>query len=261
MLHFTRTLFGVLFVTATVAAMGPDSYPANGGDIQITPFLHASVQIEHGGKVIQVDPWSLSDLSRAKPADLILVTDDPGHHLDVKAIAQLRKPGAPVVMPASGKSRVPDGIVLPNGQSTTAAGIQIDSIAAYDLTPGAPEHPKGEANGYVVTLGGRRIYVAGVTECVPELRALKSIDVAFMPMNIPPSRMKPDETAACVKTLRPKVVYVYHYDQETAARLTNPKAAPQPLPGGITVAESLRAFSGALKGESIDVRLPDWYAR
>jgi L-ascorbate metabolism protein UlaG (beta-lactamase superfamily) len=261
MVHLTRTLLGVVFVTAALAAMVPDTYPANGGDIQITPLLHSSVQIEHGGKVIQVDPWSLSDLSRAKPADLILVTDDPGHHLDVKAIAQLRKPGAPVVMPASGRSRVPDGIVLPNGQSTTAAGVPIDSIAAYDLTPGAPEHPKGEANGYVVTLGGRKIYIAGVTECVPEMQALKGIDVAFMPMNIPPARMKPAEVAACVRTLKPKAVYVYHYDQDTAARLTNPKAVAQGLPQGITVAESLKTFAQALKGEPIDVRLPDWYAR
>ena len=68
------------------------------GDVEITTFIHSSIQIEHAGKVIQVDPWSLADLSRAKPADLILITDDVGHHLDVKAIARLRKPGAPVVI-------------------------------------------------------------------------------------------------------------------------------------------------------------------
>jgi hypothetical protein len=87
----TRLLF-VLLLAATVTAA--DTIPANGGDIVITPLIHSSVQIEHAGKVIQVDPWSIGDLSQAKPADLILITDDVGHHLDVKAIEKLRKPGA-----------------------------------------------------------------------------------------------------------------------------------------------------------------------
>src|ERR671915_2646934 len=102
------------------------------GDIEITPIIHSSVQLEHAGKVIHVDPWSVGDYSRAKPADLILVTDDVGHHLDVKAIQKLRKPGAPVIIPASGKKRIPDGIVLPNGQTTSSAGVTVESIAAYD---------------------------------------------------------------------------------------------------------------------------------
>ena len=143
---------------------------SSSGDIEITPIIHSSVQIEHGGKVIHVDPWSLGDYSRAKPADLILITDDVGHHLDVKAIAKLRKPGAPVVIAANGRKRVPDGIVLANGERTTAAGFAVEAIAAYDIKPGEPYHPKGEANGYVVTIGGQRVYFAGVTECVPEVR-------------------------------------------------------------------------------------------
>ncbi len=154
-------------LSPAVLASAADRFPATGGDIEITPIIHASVQIEHAGKVIQVDPWSVGDLSRAKRADLILITDDPGHHLDVKAIERLRKPGAPVVIASNGKSRVPDGIVLANGESTVAAGVRVEAIAAYDIKPGPPEHPKGEANGYVITLGGKRIYFAGVTECVP----------------------------------------------------------------------------------------------
>src|SRR5688572_17182709 len=175
------TLFGVVLAALPLAAA--DKFPATGGDIEITPIIHASLQIEHAGTVIQVDPWSAGDLSRAKPADLILISDDVGHHLDVKAIQKLRKPGAPIIITANGKARVPDGIVLPNGESTTAAGVRVESIAAYDIKPGAPEHPKGEANGYLITLGGKRIFLAGVTECVPEVRALKNIDIAFMPMN------------------------------------------------------------------------------
>jgi L-ascorbate metabolism protein UlaG (beta-lactamase superfamily) len=235
-----------------------DRVPAGGGDIEITPFFHSSVQIEHAGKVIQVDPWSLGDLSRAKPADLILITDDPAHHLDVKAIQQLRKPGAPVVITASGRTKVPDGLVMANGEKGIPAGIAVEAVAAYDIIQGEPSHPKGKSNGYVMTLGGKRLYVAGVTECVPEVRALKNIDVAFIPMNIPLQRMTPSAAAECVKAIAPKIVYVYHYDQDTAARITNPRAAPRPA-GGQTIAESLQAFKDALRGQPIEVRDGPWY--
>ena len=246
--------------TGMTAAPAADRVSATGGDIEITPFFHSSVQIEHAGKVIQVDPWSLGDLSRAKPADLILITDDVGHHLDPKAIQQLRKPGAPVVITANGKPKVPDGLVLANGETATPAGIKVEAIAAYDIKQGEPSHPKGEANGYVIALGGKRLYFAGVTECVPEVRALKNIDVAFMPMNIPLERMTPSAAADCVKALAPKIVYVYHYDQVAAARLANPRAAAAGGPaGGLTVAQSLQAFKDALRGRPIDVRDGRWY--
>jgi L-ascorbate metabolism protein UlaG (beta-lactamase superfamily) len=250
---------GVLALTISLAAS--DRIPASGGDIEITPLVHASVQLEFGGKVVLVDPWSAGDLSKAKPADLILITDDPVHHLDVQAIRQLRKPGAPVVMPATGKEKIPDGIVLPNGEHTVAADIPIEALPAYDLTPGDPAHPKGKANGYLITLGGKRILFAGVTQCVPELRALKNIDVAFVPMNIPPDRMSPQEAADCVKALHPKVVYVSHYDQDYAARLTNPRATGRPLPGGLTVAQTVDAFRTALKNSGIEFHDGLWYPK
>jgi L-ascorbate metabolism protein UlaG (beta-lactamase superfamily) len=250
---------GVLALSVSLAAS--DRIPANGGDIEITPLVHASVQLEFGGKVVQVDPWSAGDLSKAKPADLILITDDPVHHLDVQAIRQLRKPGAPVVMPATGKEKIPDGIVLPNGEHTVAADIPIEALPAYDLTPGDPAHPKGKANGYLITLGGKRILFAGVTQCVPELKALKNIDVAFVPMNIPPDRMSPQEAADCVKALHPKIVYVSHYDQDYAARLTNPRATGRPLPSGLTVAQTVDAFRTALKNSGIEFHDGLWYPK
>src|SRR5918995_1112582 len=117
----TARIVGVLFIVALAPLTAGDRF----GDVEITPLIHSSVQIEHAGKVIHVDPWSLGDLSRMKPADLIVITDDVGHHLDVKAIQHLRKPGAPIVIAANGKARVPDGIVLANGQRTTAAGYDI----------------------------------------------------------------------------------------------------------------------------------------
>src|SRR6185503_5711075 len=117
-------------LSSVAVAIAADTFPAAGGDIEITPIIHSSVQIEHAGKVIQVDPWSAGDLSRAKRADLILVTDDLGHHLDVRAIERLRKPGSPVVIAANGRSQVPDGIVLKNGESRVVAGIQVEAVAA-----------------------------------------------------------------------------------------------------------------------------------
>ena len=243
------------------AAVHADQFPAAGGDIVITPLIHSSVQIEHAGKVIQVDPWSVGDLSQAKPADLILITDDVGHHLDMKAIEKLRKPGAPIVMTASGQKRIPDGIVLENGAKTTAAGIVIESIAAYDIKPGPPEHPKGDANGYVMSIGGKRIYFAGVTECVPEVRALKNIDVAFMPMNIPVGRMTPKAAAECTKAVNPRIVYIYHYDQDFASRAVNPAAK---LSDGVNRESAdlgIQDFAYELWGTSIEFKRGAWYPK
>src|SRR5262245_26006769 len=142
-----------LFVAALLFA---DSY----GDITITTFTHSDIQLEYAGKVVDIDPWSASDLSKAKAADLTLITDDVNHHLDPKAIARVRKPGAPIVIAANGQKQVPDGIVMANGEKREVAGITIEATAAYDIKRGEPYHPKGEANGYIVTLGGKRIYVA-----------------------------------------------------------------------------------------------------
>ena len=249
----------VVAALLTITLGAADRFPATGGDIEITPIIHSSLQIEHAGKVIQVDPWSMLDLARYKKADLILITDDPAHHLDLKAIAALRKPGAPVIVPEAGKAKFPDGIIMANGEKASEGGVTVEAIPAYDIIPGAPEHPKGKSNGYLITLGGTRLYVAGVTECVAEVRALKNIDVAFIPVNIPLGRMTPAAAAECVRTLAPKIVYPYHYDQLQAARYANPKATSEGPANGLTVAQSLQAFRDALKGEKIEVRDANWY--
>ena len=251
MTHLARVALLAVVVSVPVLA-GSDTFPAAGGDITITTFIHSSLQLEHAGKVIQVDPWSLADLSRAKPADLILVTDDVGHHLDVKAIARLRKPGAPVVIAGNGKVQVPDGIVMANGDTRDVAGVRIEAIGAYDLTPGEPYHPKGEANGYVITLGGQRVYVVGVTECVPEVRAVKNVAIAFFPLNLPLARMEPAAAIECLRAIAPKVVYPYHYDQEWV-RAAAKGARPTPTTRG------LQALTAALTRSNIEVRLASWY--
>ena len=222
-------------------------------DIIITTFTHSDIQLEYRGTVIHIDPWSLSDLSKAKPADLVLITDDVNHHLDVKAIARVRKPGAPVVIAANGKALVPDGIVLANGDTREIAGVRIEATPAYDIKPGEPYHPKGEANGYIVTLGGKRIYVAGVTECVPEVRNARNIDVAFFAMNVPLERMEPAAAIDCLSAIKPKVVYPYHYDQEWVRPVPPGGKRPQPSTRG------LKELSDALSRQKIEVRLANWY--
>jgi L-ascorbate metabolism protein UlaG (beta-lactamase superfamily) len=222
---------------------GPAATPAQGsvkeGDITITPFTHASFQIEYGGRVIHVDPTSPGDYSRAKQADLVLITHDHPDHLDPAAIARVRKPGAPVVAPRAAADKIENPTVMANGETKTVAGISIEAVPMYNLqrgpAPGQLFHPKGRGNGYVLTLGAKRLYVAGDTECTPEMRALKNIDIAFVPMNLPYT-MPPAEAAECVKAFKPKVVYPYHY------RGQNPEE-----------------FKAALKGEPIEVRLLDWY--
>jgi L-ascorbate metabolism protein UlaG (beta-lactamase superfamily) len=237
-----------------------DRIPASGGDIVITPLIHSSVQIEYGSTVIQIDPWSAGDLSGAKPADLILITDDPVHHLDVTAIERLRKPGAAVIVPAIGKPKVPDGTVLANGAATMSAGVKVEAIPAYDLTPGEPYHAKGKSNGYVISLGNRRLVVAGIGECVPELRALKDIDVAFVPVNLPAGRMAPAAAADCVKALAPRIVYPYHYDQAYAARATNPRASNATDADSAKARAAVDEFVRVLAADkTIEVRVGPWY--
>ena len=247
----------LIAAVATVSAQAPNRITAEGGDIIITPIVHASVQVEHAGVVVHVDPWSAGDLSLAKPADLILVTDDPGHHLDPAAIARLRKPNTPVIVTATARAKWGDGTVLANGESGMFAGVRVEAVPAYDMTPGQPWHPKGEANGYVVTLGGRRIFFAGVGECVPELQALRNIDVAFLPMNLPVDRMRPRPVAECVRMFGPAVVYLNHYDNSYARWLANPDSS-QPRSTQDT-ASTIWAFSEALADQAVEFRDAQWY--
>ena len=236
-----------------------DSVAGINGDIEITPLVHSSVQLEYEGFVVQVDPWAPIDISHAKPADLILVTDSPGHHLDLNAIESLSKPETSIVIAENGLDKLPTAIVARNGDLIKVSGVTVEAIAAYDIIIGAPNHPKGDANGYVLTLGGKKFFFAGVTECVDEVKALQGIDVAFLPMNIPLGRMTPSAAADCTKILNPAVVYTYHFDQDWARRLANPDFGGSVLPGGLSVPETLTAFEDALSGTEIEFRRGNWY--
>lgn len=230
--------------TSTPQASATPSAPASEttsevGDVRVTAITHASFQIEYGGKVIHVDPTSPGDYSAAKQADLILVTDIHQDHLDPAAIAKVRKAGAPVVAPKAAADKIDNPTVIANGETKTVAGVLIEAVPMYNLqrgpAPGQLFHTKGRGNGYVLTLGSKRVYIAGDTECTDEVRALKNIDAAFVPMNLPYT-MPTGEAAECVKAFKPKVVFPYHY------RGQNPEE-----------------FRDALKGEPVEVRLLKWY--
>jgi L-ascorbate metabolism protein UlaG (beta-lactamase superfamily) len=252
--HLAAALLAALLIR--VAGAAEERLASTAGDIVIRPLAHASVRLDVGGRSIYVDPWNGANLSDAPKSNLILVTDaDNGaHHLDPAALQQVRGTGGTVIMPASGSAKVPDGVVLGNGASRRIGDFMVEAIAAYDLTPGDPFHARGAANGYVLTVGGKRVYFAGVTECVPEIKALRNIDIAFLPMNLPHGRMTPAAVAECVRSFRPKVVYPYHYDQGYIARLSGRGDAS----GAAAASASVRTLADSLKGVA-EVREANWY--
>lgn len=216
-----------------------ERFDTAGGDVNITPIRHASLMIEAGGQVIAVDPWSQGNYDGIPQADLILITDIHGDHLDAAAIAKLRKASTVIIGPAAVAEKLPGTQVLKNGESKTWGKWTIEAIPMYNLKRGPAEgkvyHDKGRGNGYLLSFGGKRFYIAGDTEGIPEMRALKNIDVAFIPMNLPYT-MTAAEAADAVRAFHPKVVYPYHYrDTDT------------------------KVFAKALEGTGIDVRLRDWY--
>jgi L-ascorbate metabolism protein UlaG (beta-lactamase superfamily) len=196
-----------------------DVIKTSGGDLKITCIKHGTLMFSYAGKVIHIDPVSMyADYATLPKADLILVTHEHGDHLDVKAIDAVRTAGAKIVCNAASAKTVSDAIVMNNGDTQTAVGISIEAVPAYNLEK--PFHPRGNGNGYILTFGDKRVYVAGDTENVPEMKALKGIDVAFLPMNLPYT-MSPEQAADAAKAFRPRVLYPYHFGNTDTGRLVD----------------------------------------
>ena len=233
-------LLTMCLAAAALAAPATEEFKTSAGVLKMTPIQHGSLTLEAGGQVIEVDPAisgfgaAPPDFSKVPKADLVLITDIHDDHLDPTSLAKVRKQGTTVVIPGAAQSKVPDGVIMKNGETKKFGPWTIEAIPMYNLKNG-PYHEKGRGNGYIVTYGGLRIYIAGDTEGIPEMRALKNIDVAFIPM-ILPYTMSPADAADAVKAFHPKVVYPYHYGQS-----------------------DLKVFEAALKGTGIDVRLRNWY--
>ncbi len=214
------------FCAATlVPPLQEDILKTSGGDLKMTFIGHGTLMFTFGGHVIHVDPVSSAvDYATLPRANLILVTHEHGDHLDVKAIRTLSTPSTVVLASPSCAKALPAATIISNGETRTVAGLKIEAVPAYNLVhkrpDGAPFHPKGSGNGYIITFGDKRVYVAGDTENIPEMQALTGIDVAFLPMNLPYT-MTPEMVAEAAKVVRPKILYPYHYGNTDPTNLVN----------------------------------------
>ncbi len=234
----TRYTLSFLLTAAAAFAAAPESFPTSAGTLQITPIQHASLVMQAGGKVLYVDP-AQGSYEGLPQADYILLTDIHGDHLSAPTINKLKKADTVIVAPKAVAAQVPGAKVLSNGEKTMVGPFAVEAVPMYNLTRGPSAgqlyHDKGRGNGYVVTYGGKRFYFSGDTEGIPEMKALKNIDVAFVCMNLPYT-MPPQEAAEAVRAFHPAIVYPYHY-----------------------MGSDLNAFAKALEGSGIEVRQRNWY--
>ncbi|HUT70067.1 MAG TPA: MBL fold metallo-hydrolase [Desulfatiglandales bacterium] len=218
-------LLVAVFPLAASAQQGfeADTIKTSAGDVTITFIGHGTLMFTFGEKVIHVDPWTrLADYTKLPKADLILLTHEHRDHLDLRALELVRTEKAVVVLTETCARQVKDGIVMRNGEVKTLEGLNIETVPAYNVVhmgnDGRPFHPKGVGNGYVITFGDKKIYVAGDTENTPEMKKLRDIDIAFLPMNVPYT-MTPEMVADAAKTFKPKILYPYHYGKTDTSKL------------------------------------------
>lgn len=202
----------------------------DGKAVDFTLIKHGTLEISYNGFSIQVDPVSehgkSTDYATEFPkADVILVTHEHGDHLDTAAIKALTGEGTGLFLNAASREKAGMGEVIANGETVSLPGdIVLEAVPAYNITPGRERfHPKGSGNGYVLTIDGLRIYIAGDTEDIPEMADLKDINVAFLPVN-QPYTMTVEQCVAATKVIKPKVLIPYHFSQ------TDLSALPDLLP-------------------------------
>jgi L-ascorbate metabolism protein UlaG (beta-lactamase superfamily) len=251
-IHRFYSRFGLLLglglllpATLTAQDKGPvsDTVASQSGDIKIYPINHATLALVWQGKTVYVDPVGGAQPFKGLPApDLILITHIHGDHFSVPTLNAVGGDKAKLVAPPSVVAQLPPNLanratILTNGQSQEFLGLGVEAVPAYNLSPARLSfHPKGRDNGYVLTMGGKRFYLSGDTEDIPEMLALKNIDVAFVCMNGP--TMDVDQAARAVKVFKPKIVYPYHYRGSDL--------------------EKFKTLVGADQG--VEVRIRDWYA-
>jgi L-ascorbate metabolism protein UlaG (beta-lactamase superfamily) len=216
----------VVFCAGSVLAGEPfetDTITTSAGNLEITFIGHASLMLRFGGKIIHVDPFDqLADYGQFPKADLLLLTHEHRDHLSPGALKKVRTEKTVVVLTRLCAEQVGGGTVMKNGDVLTIMGIRIEAVPAYNLVHKRPDgafyHPRGDGNGYVLTFGQTRVYIAGDTENTPEMKALKHIDYAFLPMNLPYT-MTPEMVADGARAFKPKVLYPYHYGDSDTSRL------------------------------------------
>ena len=190
-----------------------DSFETTKGKLTITFVGHASLMLEAGNTIIHVDPtMAQANYALFPKGDLILITHEHDDHLDKAAIELIKKPDTKIVASKSCMDRFSQAIILNNGEEKIIGDFDIKTVPAYNIVNtrnGTPFHPKGNGNGYVITYGGKTIYIAGDTENIPEMADLKNIDIAFLPMNLPYT-MTPQMVADGARSFMPKILYPYH---------------------------------------------------
>jgi L-ascorbate metabolism protein UlaG (beta-lactamase superfamily) len=238
-------ILGVGGLLAEEPALTGDRVPTKDGDLIIHPVNHATLVLGWKNIVVYVDSVGGAQRFAGLPGpNLIVVTDIHGDHLNGGTLKAVAGEKTSIIVPAAVASDagMPEElrshlIILNNGESKEIQGVNVEAVPMYNLTPArAKFHTKGRGNGYVLTFGDKRVYLSGDTEDIPEMRALKNIDVAFVCMNLPYT-MTVDQAASAVREFRPKIVYPYHYR-----------------------GSDLDKFK-TLVGESsgVEVRLRDWY--
>jgi L-ascorbate metabolism protein UlaG (beta-lactamase superfamily) len=210
---------------------------ASGKTVKFHALMHACIRIQYDGKEIQIDPVSrlrdrTVDYASMPKADYIFVTHEHADHYDAAALKTLTADKTQLVMNKRCADMYGSGKVMVNGDKLQLGDITVEAVAAYNSTPGREQfHPKGRDNGYILTIDGLRIYIAGDTEDIPEMSAIKDIDIAFLPCN-QPYTMTPEQLIRAAKVIKPRVLFPYHYGQ------TDLSTVPE-----------------ALKGTGIDVRI------
>ena len=207
------------FVCCQAAQKVDEFTTKSGKKVTFTCIKHASIEINYNGTEIQIDPVGFgvqptTDYNQFPKANIILITHEHKDHFDREAITCVRTPATSIYSNTAVYNMFRNSIPLKNGDSIVyAPDIKIEAVPAYNYTEGHTQfHPKGRDNGYILTLDGLRIYIAGDTEDIPEMEAIKDIDVAFLPCN-QPYTMTVDQLVKAAKTIKPKVLFPYHYSQ------------------------------------------------
>ena len=200
-----------------------DVIETSAGDLKITFLGHGTLMFAFSGKVIHIDPFGrVADYSKLPKADLILITHEHGDHLDLGALASVRTEKTKVVLTEICAKQVEGGIVIRTGETRAVEGVTIEAVPAYNVVHkrenGQPFHPKGAGNGYILTFGDKRVYIAADTESIPEMKELQDIDCAFLPMNLPYT-MTPEMVAEAAKAFQPRIVYPYHFGNTDTSKL------------------------------------------
>jgi L-ascorbate metabolism protein UlaG (beta-lactamase superfamily) len=216
----------LLLLTAGGHAMfKSDTLTTEKGPVVFTFIGHGTLMIQFGQTVVHVDPVSeYADYTKLPKADLILVTHAHFDHLDPKAIAQITQSATRIIAAPVCRDKAPKATLLANGEKIQEGELTIEAVPAYNLIHKRPDkqpfHSKGEGNGYIIHFAGKRIYIAGDTENTPEMKTLKSIDVAFLPMNLPYT-MTPEMVADAARAFQPRILYPYHYGDTDPGKLVS----------------------------------------